>query len=40
MRSATRAQPADICYLPARHLLIVPHLGLNRVAAYELNELN
>jgi sugar lactone lactonase YvrE len=32
-------QPADICYIPARHLLIVPHLGPNKVAAYELNEL-
>ena len=33
-------QAADICYIPARHLLIVPHLGLNKVAAYELSELN
>jgi hypothetical protein len=33
-------QAADICYIPARHLLIVPHLGLNKVAAYELRELN
>jgi len=32
-------QAADICYIPARHLLIVPHLGLNKVAAYELTEL-
>jgi sugar lactone lactonase YvrE len=30
-------QPADICYIPARSLLIVPHLGLNRVSAYELS---
>jgi len=29
-------QPADISYIPARHLLMVPHLGLNRVSAYEL----
>jgi sugar lactone lactonase YvrE len=33
-------QAADICYIPGRHLLIVPHLGLNKVAAYDLNELN
>jgi sugar lactone lactonase YvrE len=32
-------QPADICYIPARRLLVVPHLGLNKVAAYELSEL-
>jgi sugar lactone lactonase YvrE len=32
-------QPADISYIPTRHLLIVPHLGPNKVAAYELNEL-
>jgi sugar lactone lactonase YvrE len=29
-------QPADICYIPARRLLVVPHLGQNKVAAYEL----
>jgi sugar lactone lactonase YvrE len=29
-------QPADISYIPGRSLLIVPHLGLNRVSAYEL----
>jgi sugar lactone lactonase YvrE len=29
-------QPADISYIPDRHLLVVPHLGLNRVSAYEL----
>jgi len=33
------AQTADIGYVPARGLLIVPHLGLNRVSAYELPEL-
>lgn len=32
-------QPADICYIPARRLLVVPHLGQNKVAAYELTEL-
>jgi len=32
-------QPADICYIPARKLLVVPHLGLNRVSAYELKDL-
>jgi sugar lactone lactonase YvrE len=32
-------QPADICFIPARRLLVVPHLGLNRVSAYELSEL-
>jgi len=30
-------QPADISYIPSRHLLLVPHLGLNRVSAYELS---
>lgn len=29
-------QPADIAYIASRHLLIVPHLGLNRVSAYDL----
>jgi sugar lactone lactonase YvrE len=29
-------QPADICFIPSRGLLVVPHLGLNRVSAYEL----
>ncbi len=32
-------QPADIGFVPARGLLLVPHLGLNRVSAYELPEL-
>jgi sugar lactone lactonase YvrE len=30
-------QPADISYVPARKLLLVPHLGLNRVSAYDLD---
>jgi len=30
-------QPADVSYIPSRHLLLVPHLGLNRVSAYELS---
>jgi sugar lactone lactonase YvrE len=30
-------QPADISYIPSRNLLVVPHLGLNRVSAYELS---
>jgi sugar lactone lactonase YvrE len=29
-------QPADISYVPSRKLLLVPHLGLNRVSAYDL----
>jgi len=29
-------QPADIAFIPARGLLVVPHLGLNRVAAYDV----
>ena len=33
------AQPADISYVPARRLLLVPHLGLNRVSAYDLSDL-
>jgi DNA-binding beta-propeller fold protein YncE len=33
------AQPADIAFIPDKHLLIVPHLGLNRVSAYELPDL-
>jgi sugar lactone lactonase YvrE len=32
-------QPADISYVPGRNLLLVPHLGLNRVSAYELSDL-
>jgi sugar lactone lactonase YvrE len=32
-------QPADICFIPARRLLVVPHLGLNRVSAYDLSDL-
>jgi len=32
-------QPADISYIPTRNLLVVPHLGLNRVSAYELSDL-
>ena len=30
-------QPADISYIPSRKLLVVPHLGLNRVSAYDLS---
>ena len=30
-------QPADISYVPGRKLLLVPHLGLNRVSAYDLS---
>ncbi|HXD74214.1 MAG TPA: hypothetical protein VN628_10775 [Vicinamibacterales bacterium] len=29
-------QPADISYIPGRKLLLAPHLGLNRVSAYDL----
>jgi sugar lactone lactonase YvrE len=32
-------QPADIAYVAARTLLVVPHLGLNRVSAYDLSDL-
>jgi len=32
-------QPADISYVGARKLLVVPHLGLNRVSAYDLSDL-
>ncbi len=32
-------QPADIAFLASRHLLVVPHLGLNRVSAYDLSDL-
>ncbi len=32
-------QPADIAYIASRHLLIVPHLGLNRVSAYDLSDM-
>jgi len=32
-------QPADIAYVSARKLLVVPHLGLNRVSAYDLSDL-
>jgi sugar lactone lactonase YvrE len=30
-------QPADISFVADRKLLLVPHLGLNRVSAYELS---
>jgi sugar lactone lactonase YvrE len=30
-------QPADISYIASRKLLLVPHLGLNRVSAYDLS---
>jgi sugar lactone lactonase YvrE len=29
-------QPADISYISSKHLLLAPHLGLNRVSAYDL----
>lgn len=32
-------QSADIGFVPAKALLIVPHLGLNRVSAYDLSDL-
>jgi hypothetical protein len=32
-------QPADISYVASRKLLLVPHLGLNRVSAYDLSDL-
>ena len=32
-------QPADIAYVPSKKLLLVPHLGLNRVSAYDLSDL-
>ncbi|MEO8258633.1 MAG: hypothetical protein ABI868_14895 [Acidobacteriota bacterium] len=32
------AQPADIAFIAARSLLVVPHLGLNRVSAYDLSD--
>jgi len=32
-------QPADISFVAPRNLLLVPHLGLNRVSAYELSDL-
>jgi sugar lactone lactonase YvrE len=32
------AQPADIAFIAARGLLVVPHLGLNRVSAYDLSD--
>jgi len=32
-------QPADIAYIAARKMLVVPHLGLNRVSAYDLSDL-
>jgi DNA-binding beta-propeller fold protein YncE len=32
-------QPADISFIPSRSLLVVPHLGLNRVSAYDLSDL-
>lgn len=31
-------QPADISFIPSRGLLLVPHLGLNRVSAYDLSD--
>jgi sugar lactone lactonase YvrE len=31
-------QPADISYIPSRNMLLVPHLGLSRVSAYELSD--
>jgi DNA-binding beta-propeller fold protein YncE len=33
------AQPADIAFIPARGLLVVPHVGLNRVSGYDLSDL-
>jgi sugar lactone lactonase YvrE len=32
------AQPADIAFIATRGLLVVPHLGLNRVSAYDLSD--
>jgi sugar lactone lactonase YvrE len=32
-------QPADIAFVASRKLLVVPHLGLNRVSAYDLSDL-
>jgi len=32
-------QPADIAFVASRNLLVVPHLGLNRVSAYDLSDL-
>jgi sugar lactone lactonase YvrE len=32
-------QPADISFIPSRSLLVVPHLGLNRVSAYDVSDL-
>jgi sugar lactone lactonase YvrE len=32
------AQPADIAFVASRGLLVVPHLGLNRVSAYDLSD--
>jgi len=32
-------QPADISFVSGRLLLLVPHLGLNRVSAYDLSDL-
>jgi sugar lactone lactonase YvrE len=34
------AQPADIAFIAARGLLVVPHLGLNRVSAYDLSDVS
>jgi sugar lactone lactonase YvrE len=31
-------QPADICYIASRKLLVVPHTGLNRVSSYDLSD--
>ena len=28
-------QPADIAFVPGRNLLLVPHLGLNCMSAYD-----
>ena len=32
-------EDADIAYIAARKMLVVPHLGLNRVSAYDLSDL-
>ncbi len=37
---AVAAQPADICFVPDRQLLIVPHLGPNAVTAYRLTDVD
>ncbi len=33
------AQPADIAFVADRNRLVVPHLGLNRVSAYDLSDM-